>query len=361
MRAQENKLLKPSMHHAFTLIELLVSIFVITVLIGLLLPAVQVAREAAGRAQCANNLRQFGLAPNNYHDGSGCFPPGRVKSYDVRYAGPNPPCTSQIVDKSLHVGLLPFLEQTSTFNSINQCVAIIAAENSTCHAVSVAVFACPSDGPARSVQALNSGALTAYGVADPARMCFTSYAGSIGSLPVIALPSPSTNCFVPAPLVSQCNGVFNDLPSVNIASVRDGLSNTIFVAEKATALLQRYDRVQVDFHLKHGWYITGNWGDTLITSFYPPNAGRKVVQTATTAGRDSASSLHPGGLNVLMGDGSVRFVSDAINSWHFDPYTGKPSGAYQDPLGTWVNLPPSGVWQALTTRDGAEILGSDQY
>ena len=62
-----------------------------------------------------------------------------------------------------------------------------------------------------------------------------------------------------------------------------------------------------------------------------------------------------------MGDGSVRFVKDAINSWPFDPYTGKPSGARQDPLGTWVNLPPSGVWQALATRDGAEILGSDQY
>ena len=277
MRAQENESLKPSMRHAFTLIELLVSIFVITVLIGLLLPAVQAAREAGRRAQCANNLRQFGLALNNYHDGSGCFPPGRVKSYDVRYAGPNPPCTSQIVDKSLHVRLLPFLEQTSTFNSINHSLAIVAAENSTCHSVSVAIFACPSDGTAAG-QVLNSGALTAYGVADPARMCFTSYAGSIGSLPVIALPSPSTNCVVPAPLVSQCNGVFNDLPNVNIACVRDGLSNTMFVAEKSTTLLQRYDGLQVGFHWRHGWYITGNWGDTLITSFYPRNAGRKVVQ-----------------------------------------------------------------------------------
>ena len=89
-----------------------------------------------------------------------------------------------------------------------------------------------------SPQALNAGALTRYGVPDPASMVFTSYAGMIGSLPVLAQPLPSSNCVVPGSLVAQCNGVFNDLSPIRFASVTDGLSNTIFMAEKATSILQ---------------------------------------------------------------------------------------------------------------------------
>jgi prepilin-type N-terminal cleavage/methylation domain-containing protein/prepilin-type processing-associated H-X9-DG protein len=345
----------------FTLIELLVSVSIISLLIGFLLPAVQSAREAARRAQCSNNLKQFGLALQSYHDTFGSLPPGRIKSYDARYAGSNPPCTSTIVDKSLEVFALGFMEQTALYNAINQDLAIIGSENSTVHVIAVSTFACPGDPTSGLPGDLNPGALAKYGVRDPARMVFTSYAGMIGSQPVLAQPLPRNNCVVPSALIAQCNGVFNDLSPMRLASVTDGLSNTIFMAEKATTVLQELNAFNPQYAAQHGWYITGNWGDTLITALYPPNACDKVAGASLTAWTNSASSMHPGGLNILMGDGSVRFIKDSIQSWPFNPISGNPTGASQNGQGAWVNLPPSGIWQSLSTRSGGEIVGSDSF
>jgi Protein of unknown function (DUF1559) len=204
------------------------------------------------------------------------------------------------------------MEQVAAYNASNQSLAIIGAENSTVHSIAVPAFACPSD-PASGVRSdLSPGALSAYGVPDPAHMVRTSYAGMIGSLPVLAQPLPSTNCAVPGALVAQCNGVFNDLAPIRLAAVTDGLSNTIFMAEKATTLLQSASAFDPRFAAQHGWYITGNWGDTLVTRLYPPNACDKVA--AVTAWSNSASSMHPDGLNVLRGDGSVPFIKDSRSS-----------------------------------------------
>ena len=74
---------------------------------------------------------------------------------------------------------------------------------------------------------------------------------------------------------------------------------------------------------------------------------------------NSASSMHPAGLNALMGDGSVRFIKDSIESWPFNPISGSPAGASQNGRGAWINLPPSGIWQSLSTRAGGELVGSD--
>jgi len=344
----------------FTLIELLVLVAIIGVLAGLILPAVQSAREAARRILCANNLKQLGLAVHGYHDAFGSLPPGRIKSYDPRYAGPNPPCTSTIVDKSLEVFVLPYLEQTAVFNAVNQSLAIIAAENSTVHSIAIASLACPDDPLSGTVRNLAPGQLAAYGVAEPAQMVFTSYAGSIGSLPVTALPEPANRCTVTAALVTQCNGVFNDLAPIRLASVTDGLSNTMFLAEKSTTILQKLADGAPDILAKRGWYVTGNWGDTLITTLYPPNAYKHVVLGAAAAWSDSASSLHPGGVNALMGDGAVRFISETVQCWPIDTFTGQPTGASLGSGGWWVNLPPAGVWQAISTRSGGELItGTD--
>jgi len=344
-----------------TLIELLVVISIISLLIGLLLPAVQSARESARRAQCANNLKQFGLALAAYHDTFGCLPPGRIKSYDPRYAGRNPPCTSSIVDKSLEVFAVGFMEGTALYNAINQSLAIVCGENSTVHSIATSTFACPSDPTAGWPRELNPGALTTYGVPDPARMVFTSYAGMIGSLPVLALPLPSNNCTVSGQLISQSNGVFNDLSPVRFAAVIDGLSNTILMTEKATTILQELNVAEPQYAAKHGWYITGNWGDTLVTNLYPPNASDRVAMAGLAAWSNSASSMHPGGVNVLMGDGSVRFVKDTIETWPFSQLNGNPVGASLNAHGAWINLPPGGVWQALATRAGGEVVSADAF
>ncbi len=187
------------------------------------------------------------------------------------------------------------------------------------------------------------------------------YAGMIGSLPVLAQPLPNTGCVVAPSLITQCNGTFNDVSPIRLASVTDGLSNTIFIAEKAVTILQELNALNPKYAAQHGWWITGNWGDTLVTALYPPNACDKVAGSSMTAWTNSASSMHPGGLNSLLGDGSVRFIKDTIQTWPFNPTTGNPTGASQNSQSAWVNLPPSGVWQALSTRAGGEVISSDSY
>ncbi len=344
------------LRQGFTLIEMVVIVSIIALVAGLIFPAVQSAREAARWAQCANNLKQLGLAIHSYHDTFGALSPGRIKSYDPRYTGPNPPCTSVIVDKSFEVFVLPYLEQGVVYNAINQSLAIIGAENSTVHSIVIPVLACPDDPLSGTVRTLAPGQLAAYGVADPALMVFTSYAGSIGSLPVTAFPLPENHCAVAAALVSQCNGVFNDVAPVSLASVRDGLSNTMFLAEKSTTILQKFLNLDPGIPEKRGWYVTGNWGDTLFTTLYPPNAYKRVVLGASAAWSNSASSLHPRGVNALMGDGAVRLIEESVQSWQVDASTGAPAGASLNSGGWWVNLPPGGVWQAISTRSGGELV-----
>lgn len=349
---------RPARASGLTLIEVLVVLAVVGLLVALLIPAVQAAREAASRARCGNNLRQVALACQNYHDAFGSLPPGRVLTYDPRFAGSNPPCTSPAVDKSFLVFILPMMEQAALYNAINQDLTIFGRENTTVHAVAVAGYACPSDPAAGARRDLPAGALAPYAADPPGgrhKMIFTSYAGNYGSYRVDAIPRASNDCQVAGPSRSQADGLLNDTAPIPLAAVTDGLSHTLLVAERSATDADRLGVLVPSLAGMQGWYVSGNWGDTLMTTFYPPNPYEKVAALAADALLSAGSGRHPGGLNVAMGDGSVRFVRSTISTWPFDPATGRPSGAVQAPGGWWTQLPRPAVWQAMATRAGADV------
>jgi type II secretory pathway pseudopilin PulG len=340
----------------WTLVELLVVTSVIAVMAGLLLPAVQTAREAARRAQCSNNLRELGIAAHHYADVHNCLPLGRVPTLDPRWRGPNPPCTASRIDRSILIAMLPYIEQTPLFDSLNQSLSILSPENTSCHTRVIATYCCPSDSGAGGPFALPPGSLDPFTPDSPAGpwpMARTSYAGNMGTLPVRALPAFFPNCQTPPLLIAQSDGVFNDLHPIRLAHISDGLAQTVFLGEKATPL---FGNGVAD---RYAWWVTGNLGDTLFTTCYPPNIASRVSASALSAQVYSASSLHPGGVHILLGDGSVRFVNDNVDSWPFDFFSGGPRGAIQNADTSWTNVPPRGIWQAISTRAGNETNTSD--
>ena len=331
----------------FTLIELLVVIFVIGVLIALLLPAVQQAREAGRRSQCANNLKQIALAASNYHETFGSYPQGVQFTFNYSSA-------------SQQVALLPFLEHAPLFNAANfDWVVPWSDANSTIlGAVRPSVYLCPSDPMANTVdpfpgdQFFDPGFFFfSYTVFSQA---YTSYAGNAGTW-----FQHSRN---PARL-AQSNGLYFRWSAVRIADITDGTSNTIGYAEHATGLLTDTTERIIE---GPGW--AGSWyGSTIFTSFYPLNPQRKVNDEygdgLVRAYVGAASSFHPGGANAAMADGSVRFLKDSIDSWPMDPQTATPLGVTRDANGLFQlgRGTRFHVYQALTTRGGNEVLDGEGY
>ncbi len=343
----------PTPSGGFTLIELLVVIALIGLLIGLLLPAAQAAREAARRAQCSSNLRQIGMGIQVYHDVHRALPMGRVFLHDPIDPVLTPFCNSLITDRSFLVAILPFVEQAPLFNSINQATTIYDPNNRTLLSTSVSIYACPSDSESQSIRqgyclAAHLDRKVVYGTTMP--LSSTSYGAFRGSTVRGAWPNPRLKCGVDPARLADANGCITDIAPISLASVTDGLSTTALAAEKAVTNLTPFlaaDLGRPNYFQQSGWWFVGDNGHTLITSYYPPNSFRNMPITTTESWLWSASSVHPRGVNVLFADGSARFVKDSIHSWTLTPQ-GRPLGK-------------PGIWQALGTRNGGEVVGTDLF
>lgn len=357
----------------FTLIELLVVIAIIAVLISLLLPAVQSAREAARRAQCVNNLKQLGLAMHNYHDANGSFPQGG-------YFDPNNQSYSPWMH-SFIVGLLPFFEQSNIYNAFNSSLRYYRSDlnaNVTVHGAKISTLACPSDfgvleGNGTYTQNIPGippymAGLTNYrGISGPWPNPPRGTSGSSSTPgqgpPMAGNASPDPNWSAE---VANALGILYVTSSVNIGGITDGTSNTVMIGEGVFGRLS-----QTDQNCWH-WWTAGNYGDSLQTNMYAPNPDKSgelftdsTLKNGSTVFINSASSNHPGGVNFAFADGSVRFVKNTINSWQVGMVNSRyvPVNLQYNSNGTYSLTPGNtmGVYQALATRNGGEVISADSY
>jgi prepilin-type N-terminal cleavage/methylation domain-containing protein/prepilin-type processing-associated H-X9-DG protein len=337
---------RPRGRPGFTLIELLVAISIIGILIALLIPAVQGAREAARRLQCANNLKQLGLAVAGYEATGGCLPPGCLpRSSPFDPYGPDQ-------DFSMFIRLLPTLEQQASYDATNFSLTYYDAPNNTVGVTAIAALWCPSD----------------YAVASPTWGFGTGAAGGTSYSAVTGpwewdeffLVPGTFDRLIPgqAQRIAQL-GLIYALSSVRLAQVTDGLSHTLLFGETA-------------YTTWYGAWAVGDGYDTLVGTMAPPNLNTPVLPDWQPM---SMMSLHPGGVNCAFGDGSVKFIMNSIDSWPYDPNTqwspslGQtpvfyiPYGRYKIPMQVPYILPGAkvGVWQALSTRAGGEVIGGDAY
>jgi prepilin-type N-terminal cleavage/methylation domain-containing protein/prepilin-type processing-associated H-X9-DG protein len=344
------------LRNGFTLIELLVVIAIIAVLIALLLPAVQSAREAARRAQCINNLKQIGIAVANYESSFRLYPFQKGLPY-----GGSVPGAAGYARWSGQSQLLLFIEQGNLFNSINfnlppETPGMAGAvpfmppyqnpnrENMTASLTQVATFLCPSDAPPVPTW---PGGLN-YLANQQTWACDLSE-----NYPSTIAPNE-----VP-------RGIFYYNSSVKISAVTDGTSNTAYYSEKIrgsgtpnprTDLLVIPNQSSLDatyqtctaINILTAPPLTSREGMTWVMgemccSAYnhcaPPNqtscAGIPFPgNMANMAMQVTPSSNHPGGVNVMFGDGSCKFIKNSVDLQ---------------------------TWRGLGTRNGGEVISADAY
>ena len=317
-----------SSKRGFTLIELLVVIAIIAILVALLLPVVQQAREAARRSQCKSHLKQIGVALHNYLDANSAMPPFFIHRTGnaSRIADPNK-------GANWLVFLLPFVDQTGLYEEWD---FDIPANQNAARSTELAVYKCPSD-PESSDN-------------------FCSYAGgnwARGNYGLNASPCSHGVGNNPGATLGGMSGVNQ---SVRIRDITDGTSNTIAVDELRAG--------QNDRDLRGTWAMPGLGSGTaaMFNDASTPNsdepysddmencavaglAGNPIQGMGcfdnSSTGQMTARSMHTGGVHALMADGAVRFITDSIDFKHNS---------------TGCGVEPRGVWQAIHTRNGEEIV-----
>lgn len=292
----------------FTLIELLVVVAIIGVLIALLLPAVQAAREAARRVQCANNLKQIGLAVHGYHAACERFPPGNV----LRAAGYCPGASGVELDSGANwlLAILPYLEQNPLADMYDLDAYNEAVVNQRARETFVPVFACPSDDES------NTPVVPAYGAASATELNLPympgSYRGVSGRSDGGRFLDSSQTTTYPAEWRGPIHAVgVYDFECERSSDVVDGLSRTLMAGESTTRTNPGF---RTFWAYSHDYFSIS--AVTPQSRILLGDYDRCVA--AGGAGREKPckrgwGSFHPDGLHFLCCDGAVHFVDLAVD------------------------------------------------
>jgi len=278
-------MLKRKPNRGFTLIELLVVIAIIAVLISLLLPAVQQAREAARRTQCRNNLKQIGLALHNYHDSFTAIPPGWIG------VTANVPDIEGTNGFSWAVFLLPSMDQGNLYNRINFNLSLMDSSHDDERIHILPVFRCPSD-PGASIWEIEEEGMPGTVIT---KLSTSNYVGSFGTTELEDCEPPGMGL-----TGGQCrgNGSLFHNSRIQFKNYTDGLSNTFVCGERVSS---------AGFSTWIGVVPEGEEAMARILGVADHVPNHKPIHL------DDFSSQHAGGAMFVMGDGSVRFISENID------------------------------------------------
>jgi len=316
-------------HRGFTLVELLVVIAIIGVLVALLLPAVQSAREASRRTQCMNNLRQIGLALHTYHDTFRVFPPSylNVPGGSPNMGPPDPDNGDAGPGWTALMLILPQMEQANLYNAFDLNTPAWSSKNATLAQTTVPAYICPS---------ANHHPKTYRIIDDSAKTLATfargHYVANAGRLDVWDEPA--------ADLSRIADGPFYRNSRTRMADITDGLSNTVFfgeqtpthndstwvgiVARSVTCPTPKFAFVDCDAAAAQINVHSGPGINEFPPIIHPPNSNFGYV--------DEMYSDHASGGNVLLGDGSVRFASKTMNGATWAALATRAEG---DTIGDW--------------------------
>jgi prepilin-type N-terminal cleavage/methylation domain-containing protein/prepilin-type processing-associated H-X9-DG protein len=319
---------------AFTLIELLVVIAVIAILIALFLPAVQAAREAARKSQCANNLKQVGIAAHNYHEVYNMLPLGNDWKPSQLWGGWD-------YNAGIHARLLSFIDQKPLFERIDFNESLYSPKNILLWDIALPALQCPSD-TSETKESFDPGDF------DPVyslglQMGYTNYVASVGPRHYLG------GTFNPVPAKRYYEGLFwEDHSNVRFSEITDGQSNTLMFSERARGYYPDDDRKW------NGWWASGYPTDTMFATYVRINSARHVSVINSTPDfarvTGCSSSMHRQGANFCFADGSVSFLSEHINSWDLS------NGEMQDLWDSNQVTQAYGVYQFLSTRRGKDVV-----